>query len=135
MRCRQKSQRHHDCDVRGRGRRCAAFRVASPAMSLPRWIALAGCVALAFGSAPAHADLLPENMTYVPVKLTLDGPETLAEASVCMQHSSKAGGHSFARAKPGGALECRTVERPLDVRAVPERELKPLEDLYAQNKG
>lgn len=104
-------------------------------MSLPRWISLAGSVALAFGASAAQADLLPENMTYVPVKLTLDGQESLADSSVVIQNCAKSGSHAFTIAKPGETLECRTVKRALDVRAVPKKDLKPLEDLLAANKG
>ena len=104
-------------------------------MSLPRWISLAGCAALALGSRAANADLLPDNMTYVPVKLTLDGQESLADTSVVIQNCAKSGAHAFTIAKPGETLECRTVKRALDVRAVPKKDIKPLEDLLAANKG
>lgn len=110
------------------------FGLPSAAMQLSR-SSVAALFAVVSFSFSAHADLLPENMTYAPVKLSLDGQEAFADASLVVQNCSKTGGHAFTIAKPGETLECRTVKRPLDVRAVPKKELKPLEELYAANKG
>jgi hypothetical protein len=87
-------------------------------------------------SVTARADLLPEGMHYVPIELTLDGQDAVKDATIVVQGCNEKGGrHAFTIAKPGELLECHAVKRPLEVRAVPKKDMKPVEDLYAKNLG
>lgn len=86
-------------------------------------------------AADARADVLPEGMQNVPVQITLDGQDALGDARAVVLGCAAEPRHAFTIAKPGDRLECHSVKRALDVRAVAAKDVKALDDLRAKDVG